>query len=37
MFPNGWPRKTTPDFINIVLHPKQEQRIIEEAGYIPLN
>ncbi len=37
LFTNGWPNGRALDFINFALNPKQGQKLIERAGYIPLN
>jgi len=36
MFTKGWPTGTTLKFINFVMHPAKGQKIVEEAGYVPL-
>ena len=36
LFTRGWPGGRTFEFINYALDPDRGQRIIEDAGYIPL-
>ena len=36
LFTNGWPEGAQLDFINFVLDPGGGQRVIEEAGLLPL-
>jgi len=36
MFTKGWPTGTTLKFINFVMHPAKGQKIVAEAGYVPL-
>ena len=36
MFTKGWPTGNTLKFINFVMHPAKGQKIVEEAGYVPL-
>lgn len=36
MFTRGWPTGNTLKFINFVLHPAKGQKIVAEAGYVPL-
>jgi phosphate transport system substrate-binding protein len=36
MFTQGWPTGMTLKFINFVMHPEKGQKIVAEAGYVPL-
>ncbi len=36
MFTKGWPTGTTLKFINFMMHPVKGQKIVAEAGYVPL-
>lgn len=36
MFTKGWPTGETVKFLNYVLHPAKGQKLIGEAGYVPL-
>jgi phosphate transport system substrate-binding protein len=36
MFTSGWPTGDTLNFINFVLHPEKGQKLVEEAGFVPL-
>ena len=36
MFTKGWPTGTALKFINFVMHPAKGQKIVAEAGYVPL-
>jgi len=36
MFTKGWPTGTTLKFINFVMHPAKGQKIVAEAGDVPL-
>ncbi|SHJ76017.1 phosphate ABC transporter substrate-binding protein, PhoT family [Desulfatibacillum alkenivorans DSM 16219] len=36
MFTQGWPEGDTVNFLNFVLHPEKGQKLVEEAGYVPL-
>jgi phosphate transport system substrate-binding protein len=36
MFTKGWPTGMTLQFINFVMHPEKGQKIVSEAGYVPL-
>ncbi len=36
MFTKGWPTGATLQFINFVMHPAKGQKIVSEAGYVPL-
>ena len=36
MFTNKWPTGDISKFINYVLHPDKGQKIVEEAGFVPL-
>lgn len=36
MFTKGWPTGMTLQFINFVMHPAKGQKIVAEAGYVPL-
>ena len=36
MFTQGWPKGDTVNFLNFVLHPEKGQKLVEEAGYVPL-
>ncbi len=36
MFTKGWPSGVTLQFINFMMHPAKGQKIVAEAGYIPL-
>jgi phosphate transport system substrate-binding protein len=36
MFTQGWPEGDTVKFINYVLHPQKGQKLVGEAGYVPL-
>jgi len=36
MFTNKWPVGETSKFINYVLHPENGQRLVKEAGFVPL-
>lgn len=36
MFTKGWPTGTTLQFINFIMHPAKGQKIVAEAGYVPL-
>ena len=36
MFTKGWPSGDAADFINYVLQPKKGQKLIKEAGFVPL-
>jgi phosphate transport system substrate-binding protein len=36
MFTNKWPKDEVSQFINYMIHPKKGQRLVREAGYVPL-
>ena len=36
MFTRGWPTGDTLNFINYVLHPEKGQKLVGEAGFVPL-
>jgi phosphate transport system substrate-binding protein len=36
MFTQGWPEGETVKFLNYVLHPAKGQKLVGEAGYVPL-
>ncbi len=36
MFTKGWPKGVTLQFINFVMHPQKGQKIVAEAGFVPL-
>ena len=36
MFTNGWPTGDTLNFVNYMLHPEKGQKMVAEAGYVPL-
>ena len=36
MFTPGWPAGDTLNFINFVTHPEKGQKLIKEAGFVPL-
>jgi phosphate transport system substrate-binding protein len=36
MFTKGWPTGMTLKFINFVMHPAKGQKIVADAGYVPL-
>ncbi len=36
MFTQGWPKGETVKFLNYVLHPAKGQKLVGEAGYVPL-
>lgn len=36
MFTNGWPELDVANFINYVRHPEKGQKLVREAGYVPL-
>ncbi len=36
MFTRGWPEGDTVNFLNYVLHPEKGQKLVREAGYVPL-
>ena len=36
MFTRGWPKGDIMDFINFVLHPQMGQKLVKEAGFVPL-
>ena len=36
MFTNGWPKEEVANFINYVRHPEKGQKLVSEAGYVPL-
>lgn len=36
MFTKGWPKGDTLNFINYVLHPSKGQKLVGEAGFVPL-
>lgn len=36
MFTQGWPKGETVKFLNYVLHPAKGQKLVKEAGYVPL-
>ncbi len=36
MFTNKWPAGETSKFINYMLHPEKGQKLVEEAGFVPL-
>ncbi|MFH1984348.1 MAG: PstS family phosphate ABC transporter substrate-binding protein [Pseudomonadota bacterium] len=36
MFTNNWPKDTIAVFINYMLHPEKGQKLIREAGFVPL-
>lgn len=36
MFTQGWPTGETVKFLNYVLHPAKGQKLVGEAGYVPL-
>ena len=36
MFTRGWPAGDTVNFINYVLLPQKGQKLVKEAGFVPL-
>jgi phosphate transport system substrate-binding protein len=36
MFTNGWPTGDTLNFVNYMLNPAKGQKMVAEAGYVPL-
>ena len=36
MFTKGWPKGDTLNFINYVLHPSRGQKLVLDAGFVPL-
>jgi phosphate transport system substrate-binding protein len=36
MFTPGWPTGDTLNFINFVIHPEKGQKLVKEAGFVPL-
>jgi len=36
MFTNNWPKAEINDFINYMLHPQKGQKLVREAGFVPL-
>jgi len=36
MFTKGWPKGDTLNFINYVFHPSKGQKLVGEAGFVPL-
>jgi phosphate transport system substrate-binding protein len=36
MFTNKWPQGDVLNFINYMLHPEKGQKLVSEAGYVPL-
>jgi phosphate transport system substrate-binding protein len=36
MFTRGWPEGETADFVNYVLNPEKGQKLVGDAGYVPL-
>ena len=36
MFTNKWPKEEILDFINFVVHPDKGQKLVREAGFVPL-
>jgi phosphate transport system substrate-binding protein len=36
IFTRGWPEGTTAHFINYLLNPQKGQKIVKEAGFVPL-
>ncbi len=36
MFTKGWPKGMTLQFINFMMHPQKGQKIVAEAGFVPL-
>jgi phosphate transport system substrate-binding protein len=36
MFTNNWPKDEINDFINYMLHPQKGQKLVREAGFVPL-
>ena len=36
MFTNSWPTGDTLNFVNYMLHPEKGQKMVAEAGYVPL-
>ena len=36
MFTKGWPQGEIASFLNFVLHPDKGQKLVKEAGYVPL-
>ncbi|MEW6440158.1 MAG: phosphate ABC transporter substrate-binding protein [bacterium] len=37
MFTRGWPAGATLHFINYTLHPQKGQKLVKEAGFVPLH
>ncbi len=37
MFTRGWPSGDTLNFINYVMNPQQGQKLVKEAGFVPLH
>jgi phosphate transport system substrate-binding protein len=36
MFTPGWPEGDTLNFINFVVHPEKGQKLVKDAGFVPL-
>jgi len=36
MFTPGWPEGDTLNFINFVIHPEKGQKLVKQAGFVPL-
>jgi phosphate transport system substrate-binding protein len=36
MFTQGWPKGDTLNFINFVMHPEKGQKLVKDAGFVPL-
>ena len=36
MFTPGWPSGDTLNFINFVIHPEKGQKLVKDAGFVPL-
>lgn len=36
MFTSGWPKGEVAKFINYVVHPQKGQKLVEDAGFVPL-
>jgi phosphate transport system substrate-binding protein len=36
MFTNKWPMDDIAKFINYVLHPEKGQKLVKDAGFVPL-
>lgn len=36
MFTRGWPTSDALNFVNFILHPQRGQKIVKDAGFVPL-